>query len=101
MLGPGGTRGHRRPDRDRRGEGGPVTTPSGIDTPRFPFALDRCVVADVETYPNHWCVGFHGPDSEGRLTTWIVDGDRDQLAKVLARLAERDKILVSFNGDHF
>src|SRR5512135_3316209 len=65
------------------------------------FDLVRCVVADVETYPERWCVGFRGPDRAGELVTRVVDGDREQLAQALNDLVARDRILVTYNGDHF
>lgn len=71
-----------------------------MSTP-FAFDLSRCVVADVETYPERWCVGFHGPNRNGDLTTWVVDGNRGKLARLLERLAALDRILVTYNGDHF
>jgi hypothetical protein len=72
-----------------------------LDTTRYPFDLACCVVADVETYPGRWCVGFHGPNLQGEPTTWLVDGNRDHLAKVLTRLGKHQRILVTYNGDHF
>lgn len=71
------------------------------DPPRFGFDIGRCVVADVESYPGRWLVGFHGPDRSGKPTTHVVDGDRAKLARALATLAERGLTLVTFNGDHY
>src|SRR4051812_33263324 len=71
------------------------------DDSRYPFDLSRCVVADVETYPNRWCVGFHGLSLDGEIRTQIVDGDRAKLARTLDTLAEHGRILITYNGDHF
>jgi DNA polymerase family B len=68
---------------------------------RFSFDLASCVVADVETYPDRWCVGFRGLDREGRIVTTVVDGDRDKLRRTLGRFAETGRTLVTYNGDHF
>jgi hypothetical protein len=65
------------------------------------FDIARCVAFDLEVYPGRWCVGFHGPDQRGKLTTSIVDGDRGKLAATLGRLVDRGMILVGFNSDHF
>jgi hypothetical protein len=72
-----------------------------MSTPSFRFDLARCVVADVETYPNRWCVGFHGLDKRGSPATWIVDGNRGKLAKALQRFSLEGKTVVTYNGDHF
>ncbi len=65
------------------------------------FDLARCVVFDLEVYPGRWCVGFHGPDQRGKLTTFVVDGDRNKLAKTLDQLRDRGMILVGYNSSHF
>jgi hypothetical protein len=65
------------------------------------FDIARCVAFDLEVYPGRWCVGFHGPDQKGKLTTSIVDGDRKKLAAVLGRLADRGMTLVGYNSSHF
>lgn len=71
-----------------------------MSTP-FSFDLSRAVVCDVETYPNRWCVGFHGLGRTGEMVTLTIDGDHIRLAKTLNHLAARNRILVTYNGDHF
>ena len=71
-----------------------------MSTP-FSFDLSQAVAADVETYPNRWCVGFHGLDRNGKPTTWVVNGDQGKLARTLEWLAQVGKTLVTYNGDHF
>ena len=68
---------------------------------RFTFDIASCVVADVETYPGRWCVGFRGMDRGGSPTSWVVDGDLSKLRRTLARFAEGDRIMVTYNGDQF
>jgi hypothetical protein len=48
----------------------------------YSFDIAKCVVFDLETYPNRWCVGFLGPGSDGHTTFKIVE-DRKSLAKLL------------------
>ena len=65
------------------------------------FDLACCVVFDLEVYAGHWCVGFHGPNAKGKLTTFIVDGDRNKLAKTLDQLQARGAVLVGYNSERF
>src|SRR3954449_2377091 len=77
------------------------TIAPAIDSIRCSFDLASCVVADVEVYPGRWCVGFHGRDRDGKPKTWIIDGDRAKLARMLSGLADHGRILVTYNGDHY
>src|SRR5262249_23095449 len=52
-------------------------------------------------YPGRWCVGFLGPDPQGKLFTYTVDGDSTQLANVLKRLADQGRIMVGDNSERF
>jgi hypothetical protein len=59
------------------------------------------VAFDVEVYPDRWLVGFHGPGREGRITTYVVDGDAAQLANTLQQLADGGRILVGYNSARY
>jgi hypothetical protein len=67
---------------------------------RFGFDLTRSVVADVEVYPDRWCVGFLGPNRDGILVNKTIE-DRKNLARVLDTLTEHGRTLVTYNGDHY
>ncbi|HKM52973.1 MAG TPA: hypothetical protein VJY33_06140 [Isosphaeraceae bacterium] len=41
------------------------------------FDPSRCVVFDLECYPGRCCIGFHGIDHAGRLSTKIVETKND------------------------
>jgi P4 family phage/plasmid primase-like protien len=63
-------------------------------------SLGRYVAFDLETYPDHWCVGFHGIDQDGHLTTWIVE-TRADLRKLLKRFADQERTLAGYNSERF
>lgn len=66
------------------------------------FDLAKCVAFDMEVYPGgRWCVGFRGPGRDGEPTDKVVDGDRDELARVLVRVADKGRILVGYNSERF
>jgi DNA polymerase elongation subunit (family B) len=65
------------------------------------FNLTVCVVGDVECYPGRWCLGLLGPGQTGELVSWMIDGDQEELERTLDALAERGRMLVTFNGSHF
>jgi hypothetical protein len=65
------------------------------------FELARCIVFDVEVYPDRWCVGFRGIGSDGSERTKIIDGNREELWRLLQVLADQGWILVGFNSAHF
>jgi hypothetical protein len=66
------------------------------------FELSRCVAFDVETFPGRrWCVGFLGPGSDGAATTRLVDGDKEELAKLLRWFASENRTLVGYNSERF
>jgi hypothetical protein len=62
------------------------------------FDIKRCVVFDVEVYPNRWLVGFDFVDRRGRARIRQVDGDLDRLRVALRWFARNGYTLVSFNG---
>ena len=64
------------------------------------FDPSRCVVFDLECYPGRWCVGFHGIDHAGRLSTKIVETKND-LEGLLRHFAKQGRTLVSYNGERF
>jgi len=64
------------------------------------FDPSRCVVFDLECYPGRWCVGFHGIDHAGRLSTKIVETKND-LEGLLRHFAKQSRTLVSYNGERF
>ncbi len=64
------------------------------------FDPSRSVVFVVECYPDRWCVGFHGIDQAGRLSTKIVETKND-LGGLLRHFAKQGRTLVSYNGERF
>jgi hypothetical protein len=64
------------------------------------FDPSRCVVFDLECYPGRWCIGFHGIDHAGRLSTKIVETKND-LEGLLRHFAKQSRTLVSYNGERF
>jgi hypothetical protein len=77
------------------------TTTPATAPPTYAFDLGRAIVFDLETYPDHWCVGFYGPDHNGTPTTVTVIDDRDKLKKVLDKLSKDGRILVGFNSQKY
>src|SRR5262245_51929818 len=65
------------------------------------FDLDRCVVFDLEVFPGRWCVGFLGAGSQGAATTRIVDGNRDELSRLLGWFATQGRLLIGYNSGRF
>jgi|GEM_PF-4848998 len=53
------------------------------------FDASRCVVFDLECYPGRWCVGFHGIDQAGRLSTKIVETKNDLEGLLMRRRGVR------------
>jgi len=72
-----------------------------VTPPSFTFDFARCAVFDLEVYRGRWCVGFHGWNRHGKLTTHVVDGDAVKLADALKRLAAAERILVGYNSQRF
>jgi hypothetical protein len=64
------------------------------------FDPSCCIEFDLEVYPGHWCVGFHGIDHAGLLSTKIAE-TRDDLKRFLGQFARQGRTLVSYNGDRF
>ncbi len=60
----------------------------------------RAVVFDLECYPGRWCVGFHGIDHAGKLSTKIVE-TRNDLERLLKHFAEQGRTLIGYNSDRF
>jgi DNA polymerase family B len=67
----------------------------------FSCDVDRCVAFDLEVYQGRWCVGFHGPDRNGKRVTLTVDADAKKLAEVLKALVDHNRILVGYNSQRF
>jgi AAA domain/DNA polymerase family B len=63
-------------------------------------SLCRYVAFDLETFPGRWCVGFHGLDQHGELTTHVVE-TRGKLRALLKRFAAQDRTLVGYNSQRF
>jgi putative DNA primase/helicase len=64
------------------------------------FELSRCVIFDLECYPDRWCVGFRWRGPSGVVTTRIVEA-REALAKSLTWFAGEGRILVGYNSERF
>ena len=64
------------------------------------FDSSRAVVFDLEVYPGRWCVGFHGIDHAGLLSTRIVQTKND-LEGFLRHFAKQGRTVVSYNGERF
>jgi hypothetical protein len=78
-----------------------VTPSTQADTPAYTYDLARAVAFDLECYPDRWCVGFFGPDRNGKPIIFVVDGDPARLAAVLSRLAEHGRTLIGYNSERF
>jgi hypothetical protein len=61
------------------------------------FALERCVVFDVEVFPDRWLVGFYGADKLGKLAIHQVE-DRESLLNTLATINAAGNTLVGYNS---
>jgi hypothetical protein len=66
----------------------------------YSFDLAKCVVFDLECYPNHWCVGFHGYDRCGEPTTRIVE-TKAELVRMLNWFAKKGRTLAGYNSERF
>ena len=55
---------------------------------------------DLEVYPGRWCVGLHGIDHAGLLSTRIVQTKND-LEGFLRHFAKQGRTVVSYNGERF
>jgi len=64
------------------------------------FDPSRCVTFDLECVRDFWCVGFHGVDHAGRLSTKIVE-TKNELEVLLRHFAKQGRMLVSYNGERF
>src|SRR5262245_11449621 len=79
-----------------------MSAPTSLDAqPAFTFALERCVAFDVEVFPGRWAVGFYGPSRAGGMAAVAVDGEREELVRMLQYLAQRGCILVGYNAERF
>ena len=74
---------------------GPIAPPT---TQKYAFKPSKCIILDFEVYPHRWCCGFLNPTT-GRY--FCVDGDRDQLAKVLDKIHRAGMVRITYNGDHY
>lgn len=74
--------------------------PGSYETSRG-FDLARCMAFDLEVSPGRWAVGFHGFDRDGERGTWVVDGDREKLARFLRGLGANGRIAVGYNSQRF
>ena len=64
------------------------------------FHVDKCIVFDLECYPNHWGIGFLGLDRAGAISTRIVE-TKYLLEQILNSFAQQGRALVSYNGIRF
>ena len=64
------------------------------------FDISICVVFDLEVFPGRWCVGFHGFDRSGQLSTKIVE-TKGELERLLKHFAEQSRTLVGYNSERF
>ncbi len=59
------------------------------------FDPSRCVVFDLECYPGRWCVGFHGIDHNGQLSTKVVETKNDLVGLLMHFAKQRPGALGS------